>query len=499
MLILLYLSSGLFLGWSLGANDAADIFGTAVGSKMVRFRTAAIISSLCIILGAWISGRGASHTLEQLGEINQLGGAFIVALTAGATVYWMTMLKLPVSSSQSIVGAIIGWNIFTGSLTDTDTFKTIAATWVICPVLAAVFSMGLYVAVRRIIMKSKMHLIKLDFYNRIGLILVGAFGAYSLGANNISNVMGVFVPVFPFKPLDLWAVRLSSAEQLFLLGGIAISIGIFTYSHKVISTVGEGIVDLKPLSAFTVVLASSLVLFLFSSQEIQQFLAGNNLPTIPLVPVSSSQAIVGAVIGIGIIHGGRGINYKLLGKIGLGWMVTPLIACTMSFIALFIFQNVFSQRVFRPVEYAVTEEARDRLSSEKIPARLIDTVSGRNYANAAAFRDALKEKDPALSPETIGTIIRFTRIQEIVVSTGLVPAELRTPGWLTPGEADALRKINGMKFHHSWQMEEALAEKSAEWVLKPDRAEFRPYNKRLRDRLRYLVSKMALYETAGDQ
>jgi PiT family inorganic phosphate transporter len=64
--ILFFLSSGLFLGWSLGANDAANIFGTAVGTKMIRFRTAAIICSIFIILGAVISGAGASHTLIEL-------------------------------------------------------------------------------------------------------------------------------------------------------------------------------------------------------------------------------------------------------------------------------------------------------------------------------------------------------------------------------------------------------------------------------------------------
>ena len=59
MEILFFLSSGLFLGWSLGANDAANVFGTAVGTRMVSFRAAAIVCSIFIILGATISGAGA--------------------------------------------------------------------------------------------------------------------------------------------------------------------------------------------------------------------------------------------------------------------------------------------------------------------------------------------------------------------------------------------------------------------------------------------------------
>ena len=108
--ILIFLSSGLFLGWSLGANDAANIFGTAVGSRMVKFATAALIGSVFVILGAVISGGGAAHTLGKLGAVNAMGGAFTVAFAAAITVYWMTKARLPVSTSQAIVGAIIGWN-----------------------------------------------------------------------------------------------------------------------------------------------------------------------------------------------------------------------------------------------------------------------------------------------------------------------------------------------------------------------------------------------------
>ncbi len=77
-----FMSSGLFLGWSLGANDASNVFGTAVGSKMIHFRTAAVWCSIFVILGAVISGAGASHTLGKLGAVNAMAGAFIVAFAA---------------------------------------------------------------------------------------------------------------------------------------------------------------------------------------------------------------------------------------------------------------------------------------------------------------------------------------------------------------------------------------------------------------------------------
>jgi len=95
----LYLTSGLFLGWSLGANDAANIFGTAVGSKMIRFRTAALVASIFVIIGATLQGGGTTQTLSQLGSVNALPGAFTVALAAAIVVFLMTKALLPVSNT----------------------------------------------------------------------------------------------------------------------------------------------------------------------------------------------------------------------------------------------------------------------------------------------------------------------------------------------------------------------------------------------------------------
>ena len=72
-MVLIFLSSGLFLGWSLGANDAANVFGSAVGTRMVRFKTAALICGIFVILGAVIGGGGTSHTLGVLGSVNAIG------------------------------------------------------------------------------------------------------------------------------------------------------------------------------------------------------------------------------------------------------------------------------------------------------------------------------------------------------------------------------------------------------------------------------------------
>jgi phosphate/sulfate permease len=344
-MIILFLTSGLFLGWSLGANDASNAFGSAVGSKMVTFRKAAIIASVFVILGAVIQGAGTSETLVRLGTVNALGGSFTVALASAITVYVMTKFALPVSTTQAIVGAIIGWNLFTGNPTDNATLSKIVATWVTGPVIGAVFAIFLFILMRNIKRKSNIHLIRFESYIRTGLVITGAFAAYSLGANNIANVIGVFIPAFSLRDIDLGLFSLNSAQQLFLLGGLAIAGGIITYSKKVMETVGNSIVELSSEAALVVVLSQSLVLFIFSSSFLSDVLVNHGLPPIPMVPVSSSQVIIGCVIGIGIYKGVKNINFKLLGAIAAGWIITPVATGLLSFLSLFFMKNIFNIKV----------------------------------------------------------------------------------------------------------------------------------------------------------
>ena len=322
--ILLFLSSGLFLGWALGANDAANVFGTAVGTRMVSWRNAAIICSIFVILGAVISGAGTSQTLGKLGAITALPGAFMTALSAGFSVFVMTKSGLPVSTSQAIVGAIIGWNFFSNQATDTSTLAKILSTWIICPLLAAVIAIVILKISKYFGRKMNLSLIRLDAYKRIALIFAGALGAYSLGANNIANVIGVFIPAQPLGELKLGSFSFSSTQQLFLLGGLAIALGVCTYSKKVMLTVGSDLGQLSSTSALVAVISHSIVLFLFASQGLEALLSGYGLPTIPLVPVSSSQAVVGAIVGISVLQGITAVKWNVLGKIIVGWIVTPI-------------------------------------------------------------------------------------------------------------------------------------------------------------------------------
>jgi inorganic phosphate transporter, PiT family len=345
MLLLIFLSSGLFLGWSLGANDAANIFGSAVGSRMISFIKAAWIASIFVVLGAVFQGRGGSETLNELGSVDALAGAFTVSLSSALVVFTMTRRSLPVSTSQAIVGAIVGWSAFTCNPTDYNVLGKIVTSWVTGPILGMIFAALLFILLRKFLKRAKIHVIRLDSYIRTALVITGAFGAYSLGANNIANVMGVFVSSAPNISLNFGIFELDGVQILFLLGGLAIATGIFTYSKKVMEKVGGGVLALTPEAAIVVVLSQSLVLFLFSSKLFAGFLVSMGLPPLPMVPVSSTQLVVGALLGIGLVKGLREVKFSALGGIALGWITTPVLSGLLTYFSLFFVQNLFGLKV----------------------------------------------------------------------------------------------------------------------------------------------------------
>jgi len=478
---LIFLSAGLFLGWSLGANDAANVFGTAVATRMVRFGTAAAITSVFCILGAVISGAGAAHTLGTLGSVNAIAGAFVVTLAAGYTVLQMTKLGLPVSTTQAIVGAIVGWNIFSGSITDYAALTKILGTWIICPLLAAIVAIPVFRLTEFVVYRSKFHLLRQDAYTRIALIVAGILGAYSLGANNIANVVGVFLAVSPFTDFSIAGlINLDPADQLFMIGGLAIAAGVITYSKRVMMTVGDGISTLSPVAAFVAVIAHSVVLFLFASEGLEHLLASAGLPTIPLVPVSSSQAIVGAVIGISLTKGVHTVRWKLVGNIALAWASTPLIAAAISIFSLFVVQNVFNQNVFQPTSYTLTEAALRQLDAKAMPGEALRPLVGETFKDGAGFLKAANQR-VALTQAQEKQLLWHAESGDYRIE--LAKIKKFDDGWMTAEQLAALRRLDGRHFDYKWQLAAALADQSVAWQGLPENKVNKLHNKEIGERL----------------
>jgi len=482
--VLIFLSSGLFLGWSLGANDAANVFGTAVGSRMVRFTTAALICGVFVVLGAFVSGTGAAQTLGKLGAVNALGGSFMAALAAGLTVYWMTKLGLPVSTSQAIIGSIIGWNLFSDSYTDISSLLKILSTWIICPLLSAVIAALLFTLAKIFVRKIGVGLIRMDGYTRLALILAGAFGAYSLGANNIANVMGVFVPVAPFPDLQFGQdFSVSSAQQLFLVGGLAIAVGVFTYSKRVMMTVGSELMTLTPLAAWVAVMSHSIVLFLFASERLEQLLANMSLPTIPLVPVSSSQAVVGAVIGIGMLQGGREIQWPRIYGIVRGWVITPVISCLLCFVGLYFLQNVFQQEVQRESHYLLSTRVLEKFQKEGIETTGLNQLSDSTFSSSAELVRAVSSIVPLSSQQGL-KVVEFSLQKSLLITQEKI-ASMDKKG-LSSIQLDALNQLQGQTFNFPWQLGDSLAGISSEWEVRGGGLKNKLHDRKIKQKLAYL-------------
>jgi len=457
-----FISSGLFLGWSLGANHAVNVFGTAVVSKMVKFRTAAIISGIFVVLGSVISGAGTTKTLTDLGSINAIAGSFSVALAVGISVTLMTRAKLPVSTSQAVIGGIIGWNIFTGSPTDYNSLSKILFSWIASPIIAAIFGFLIFKLIKKTVLKWKIHLLRLDNYTRIGLIIVGALASYSLGANNIANVMGMFASAPLFKDLNVGnLIVVSSVQQLFLLGGLAIAVGIFTYGNNVMETVGTDLYKISPITGFVVVFAEFIVLWLFTSQSLEAFLLKNNLPSFPLVPLSTTQAFIGAVIGVGLAKDPLSINFKVLGKIGIGWVVAPLSAGLITFISLFFIQNVFEQKIIHPVPYQITTSVILKLNDEGIETEKLKDMLNNRFTNNKAFLNELKNRYDYNS-EQIYAIYKYALIDSFRIDSVMIN-DLHDNYQLTITQKSKLKELHGKSFSHKIDFEEAVFSNSPEW------------------------------------
>ncbi|MEE4262226.1 MAG: anion permease [Desulfobacteraceae bacterium] len=308
---MLSLLGGIFLGWSLGANDASNAFGSAVSSRMVKFWTAAILASIFVVLGALVEGRAGIETLQGLTELT-LKMAVVSSVAAAVTVTIMTLLGLPVSTSQAVVGAIFGIGVVNGQLNVAGLGKVVAC-WFGTPIGGLLIAIVLYRLLAAFYNSSKFDLFDSDILLRLSLIVAGSYAAYALGANNVANVTAVFVAA---GQLTVFAAA--------LVGGLSIALGILTFSRGVMQTVGQKLVRLDPFSALVVVLAEGLTVHFY---------------TLVGVPVSTSQAVIGAILGVGIVKGVNTVSRRTLTNILLGWFLTPAIACFIA-VALYFAVNL---------------------------------------------------------------------------------------------------------------------------------------------------------------
>lgn len=296
------------MGWNIGANDTANCIGTSVGCGLLSFKRAVILVAVFTLLGAMLQGQYVMKTISKgiVREDLNYTAIIVALLCSGFFVTLATFYKIPTSTSQAVVGGVFGIGLAVGADINYSKLIIIAESWLICPVLvmalAFVLSHLLNFIIRRIALSA------LLIQNAIGwmAILSACYVAYSMGANNAGNAVGPIANLGIFDP-----------SLLLLIGGIAIALGAITYGKKVAETVGKGITPLDIPAAFVAQFSSAFGLHLFSVLGI---------------PVSTSSAIVGAVVGVGLVKGAKAISKKTVITILLGWILTPCSAAVSSFV-----------------------------------------------------------------------------------------------------------------------------------------------------------------------
>ena len=345
-MIYLLLFAGLFMGWSLGTNDAANAFGTAVATRVVSYRTAVTIIAVLVVVGAFVGGENNIDKVAELATSNEVLAsvdavkeaiaegsvdvlrlksalkAAIIFTCAGLTVFGMSYLKFPVSANQSITGAIIGWGLVYADYSN-PAVKAVnlpqlgkfASTWLLNPLGAAIISFVIIKLANKFIIPHLEKLTHYDLMLKIGYLCAGAFASFSIGMNSSANVTALY-----FDAIDdgIRTNVLTDARLTATIGGIAIALGVLTYSKKVMMTVGESIAPLTPIEGFMVIIAMALTIVIMG--------------TTMGIPVSTSQAVVGAVVGAGITKSFKCVNYGVFKNIAIAWVSSPLMAGILAYV-----------------------------------------------------------------------------------------------------------------------------------------------------------------------
>ncbi len=332
---LLIIITALFIGLNIGANSASNAIGVVVGSNTMSFRKAAILTSVFMLSGALLQGGAVIDTVGRelvpttgcVGDVNCSSGEIsymvydknlVLSALLSALIFLSvaTFFSIPVATSHTIIGAILGVLVVMGLSNRLDEYLIIKLilSWVLTPIVAVVFAILIY----KYLMTPLTQRLNLLTFNRVFsiLLIIGSmFLSYSIGANNIGNVVG---PV-------IGSNTMSNRIVLIIIIGAAMGLGANAFSRRVTETVGKKITSLGPIMAFTSQFAAALVIY-FS--------------TLLGLPISSTQAVVGGVIGVGLTKGIQTVNIKTIGYIFIGWVLTPITAGMFSILIYWFLSRV---------------------------------------------------------------------------------------------------------------------------------------------------------------
>lgn len=401
---------GLFMACGIGANDVANAMGTSIGSRAITVKQAIIIAVIFEFAGAWLAGGEVTSTIRSgIVDINSFPdqpellvyGMLASLLAAGTWLLIASYKGWPVSTTHSIVGAIIGFAAV-GISMDAVNWKgvgVIASSWVVSPLISATAGYVLFKSIQKLIFdadnaflaakkyvpiytfivgfmiaaitftKGLTHLglglsnaeaLLYSIVAGIGLAIIGFFMqrkiqrisnssrwqirsvekvfallmvftacamAFAHGSNDVSNAIGpVAAIVGVVQAQGQIMAQVSTPSWILLIGAGGIVIGLVTYGHRVIATIGSNITELTPSRGFAATLATASTVVFASSIG---------------MPVSTTHTLVGALLGVGLARGLAAINMKVVGSIFSSWIITLPAGAALSVVFFYALQVSF--------------------------------------------------------------------------------------------------------------------------------------------------------------
>ena len=411
VLIILAIVFGVFMAWGIGANDVANAMGTSVGSGAVTIKQAVIIAVIFEFSGAILAGGEVTATIRKgildtalfVNDPHLLVYGMLASLLAAGT--WLLIassLGWPVSTTHSIVGAIVGFGAVGVGVdaVEWNQVVKIVMSWIVSPVLAGAIAFTLFRSLQNLIIDTDhpfnnakkyvpyyMFLVGLvvslvtifkglkhiglsfdtvtsyilsigfgliiaiigaflirnihldldenkDFYFTsmekifgVLMIITAAAMAFAHGSNDVANAIGPLAAIY--SVIDSGGMVSSKSTLpvwILFVGGVGIAVGLITYGHKVIATIGTGITQLTPSRGFAATLAAAATVVIASGTGI---------------PVSTTQVLVGAVLGVGLARGMAALDTRVISRIFLSWIVTLPAGALMSILFFFALKGVF--------------------------------------------------------------------------------------------------------------------------------------------------------------
>jgi len=401
---------GLFMAWGIGANDVANAMATSVGSRALTIRQAIIVAAIFEFSGAFLAGGQVTSTIRNgIIDVTSVGNnpellvfGMLAALLAAAV--WLLIAShkgWPVSTTHSIVGAIVGFAVVGIGLDAVHWSKvgTIAASWVVSPLLAGFLSFFIFMSVQKLILGTKNPLKNARRYVPVYIFAVGFIlalvtmlkGLKHVGLDLskgesvviaiVSGLITMSIGIFAIKRIKVDPeldsdFRFSNVERIFGILMIFTACGM-AFAHgsndaanavgpvaAIVSTVQTGMVAQKSdLPSWILLLGATGIVIglatwgwrvirtvgkkiteLTPSRGFAAELAAASTVVIASgtgIPISTTHTLVGAVMGVGIARGIGALNLRVIRNIMLSWIITLPAGGILAIVFFFLLKGIF--------------------------------------------------------------------------------------------------------------------------------------------------------------